>query len=71
MYQNQIKKYRKQKGLTLAQLAEKVDSSIGYIPFRKRNKKESIDRAYGQNFKSIRWKYTWSFFSWRMILVLN
>ena len=54
MYQNQIKKYRKQKGLTLAQLAEKVDSSIGYIPFRKRNKKESIDRAYGQNFKSIR-----------------
>lgn len=31
MYQNQIKKYRKQKGLTLAQLAEKVDSSIGYI----------------------------------------
>ena len=31
MYQNQIKKYRKQKGMTIEQLAEEVDASMGYI----------------------------------------
>ena len=31
MYKNKIKKYRKEKGLTLKELAEKSGVSVGYI----------------------------------------
>ena len=31
MYKNEIKKYRKQKGLTLKEVAEKSGISVGYL----------------------------------------